>query len=205
MEILSTLAYVIGIPAMAGFRFYATAFMVGACIRFEWCELPAYLSDLSFLASTPVLTVSLVLAVADFLVDKFQFFDNTWHTIQLLVHPFAMAGVMFAGAANMNPVAEMSLALLAFGTTAAAQAAQAGIRGGVSLSPEPASNVALSAVEDVGVGAGWLVFLWSPVVFGIISILALIGCMAVVYFLGGRVVRLVRKLFEKAPRPGQAI
>lgn len=189
MEVLNALAYAVGIPVIAGFRFYATVFMAGVCVRFQLCELPAYLADLNFLASTPILVVSLVLAVADFLVDKFQFFDNTWHTIQLFLHPFVMAGVMFAGAADLDPVAEICLALLAFGTTLTAQAAQASIRGAVSVSPEPVSNIVVSATEDVGVGAGWLVFVLSPVVFAILSILALIGCMVVVYFLGSRIFR----------------
>ena len=130
---------------LAGVRVYLTVFGVGLAGALGWLELPAALA----VPTSPwVLGVSGALAVVEFFADKIPGVDSGWDFLQPLARVPAGA---FLAAAAFSPDGELSAGMLATGAGVAlgSHALKAGSRVLVNASPEPLSNVGVSATEDV--------------------------------------------------------
>jgi hypothetical protein len=127
-------ALVIAASFAAGLNVYATVLTLGLLAHAHWVVLPP---GLEVLADWWVISVSATLFGVEFIADKIPGFDRA--TTQL--SPGLQVLATAVGAA---------IALAAHGSKTAARAL-------VTPSPEPVSNIALSASEDVGaVGITWL-------------------------------------------------
>jgi hypothetical protein len=105
------------------------------------------------LARTDVLVCAAVLFCVDTIADKIPYLDSTWDAIHTAIRPTigAVLGALLAGDASS---VEQAVAATAGGLTAlASHAVKAGLRAAVNTSPEPASNIAVSVTEDVGVAS----------------------------------------------------
>lgn len=98
-----------------------------------------------------VLIISAVLCAVDMVADKIAYIDSTWDAIHTVIRPAVGTGLglMLAGQADSMETAV--LAATGGATALLSHLIKAGIRAGVNTSPEPASNVAVSTVEDVAV------------------------------------------------------
>ena len=130
---------------LAGVRVYLTVFGVGLAGVLGWLELPA---ALEVTTSPWVLGVSGALAVVEFFADKIPGVDSGWDFLQTLARVPAGA---FLAAAAFSPDGELSAGMLATGAGVAlgSHALKAGSRVLVNASPEPLSNIGVSATEDV--------------------------------------------------------
>jgi hypothetical protein len=101
-----------------------------------------------------VLAVAGFLYAMEFVADKIPYLDSTWDAISTFVRPTAGAiiGAMLAG--NVRSDARLDeLALAAVGGTTAlvSHLTKTGVRLAVNTSPEPASNIVVSVLEDFAV------------------------------------------------------
>ncbi|MGH8184304.1 MAG: DUF4126 domain-containing protein [Rhodanobacteraceae bacterium] len=140
----------------SGFRLYAALFIAGMLDRFHVVALP---DKLAILSHTPVLIVTGVLLVVEFLIDKVPALDSAWDSVQTFVRVPLGALLAWGVFAHASPEVQ-AVATIAGGALAAGtHIAKAGTRAVVNTSPEPFSNWGLSFSEDGVLLLGlWLAF-----------------------------------------------
>jgi uncharacterized membrane protein len=159
---LEALSLAAGLSWASGLRLYLTVFVAGMCERMGLVHLP---DTLSVLGSPWVIGVAALLAVVEFLADKIPAFDSLWDAVHTFIRIPAGA-VLAAGAFGHADPALLTVAALLGGALAGtAHLAKAGTRALINLSPEPVSNWAASATEDVGALAGITLALFMPLIF----------------------------------------
>jgi hypothetical protein len=144
---------------------------LGLAARFDWVELPASLDPL---ASGWVLAIATALYLLEFLADKIPWVDTVWDAVHTIVRPIGAALVAVAALGPASPEMELAAALLGGAIGASTHAAKAGTRLVVNASPEPASNVAVSLLEDgfvVGLVALLLTHPWIGVGIALAALL----------------------------------
>ncbi|MDR5831646.1 DUF4126 domain-containing protein [Caballeronia sp. LP006] len=168
---LESLSLAAGLSWASGLRLYLTVFIAGLFERIGFIHLP---DSLAVLGSPWVIGVAAVLAVVEFLADKIPALDSLWDAIHTFIRIPAGA-VLAAGTLGHADPAMLTIAALAGGTLAgASHFAKAGTRALINLSPEPVSNWAASATEDIGVLLGITLALFVPVLFLVMLIAFLV-------------------------------
>lgn len=146
----------------SGFRLYAALFIAGMLDRFHVVVLP---DKLAILSHTPVLIVTGLLLVVEFLVDKVPAVDSAWDSVQTFVRVPLGALLAWGVFAHASPEIQTGAAILGGALAAGTHVAKAGTRAVVNTSPEPFSNWTLSFSEDGVLLFGlWLAFK-HPLVF----------------------------------------
>lgn len=161
---------------LAGWRLYAVVLGVGAAVRFNLLALPEQLSGLEVLANPWLLGIAAFGALAELFADKIAFIDSIWDGVHTLVRPVGGALLAMAVVSPADPAWQIATLLLGGGAALYTHAAKAGTRALVNTSPEPVSNIALSAAEDVGT-AGSLILLYNhpELAAGLACVLALLA------------------------------
>lgn len=163
----------------SGINAYLVVLLLGLVDRFATLgQIP------DALARTDVLVAAAVLFLVDAVADKIPLVDSTWDAVHTAIRPTigAVLGALLAGDASSL---DQALAATAGGVTAlASHAVKAGLRAAVNTSPEPASNVAVSVAEDVGVAAVVSLAIVAPwVAAGIAAVLLVTGVVLVLLLL----------------------
>jgi hypothetical protein len=169
----------------AGVNSYATLALLGILGRAGVGEVPDELTG------TAVIATALALFAIEFVVDKVPYLDTTWDVIQTPIRPAvgAVVGALFAGDAHVDAFDD-ALAAAGGGTTAlASHAVKASVRLGVNTSPEPASNIAVSLIEDGLVALVIALALDHPWVSLAIVAVLLAGGLALVFVIQRRIRR----------------
>ena len=124
-----------------------------------------------------VIVIAVVLFALEFVADKVPFLDSFWDAVHIVVRPIgaAILGLVLSGDADNWQQAVSVLG--AGGIATAAHAAKATTRLAINSSPEPASNIAVSLLEDGLV----LAVVW----FAVSNPLVAIGLVAVLLIGGG--------------------
>lgn len=179
----------------SGINSYAVVLILGLAGRFTSVDgVPAALGR------NDVLIVAGILFLVDLVADKVPYIDSTWDAIHTVIRPAvgAAIGAMMTGQADSMTTA---IGATTGGVTAlASHAVKAGLRAAVNTSPEPASNVVVSAGEDVTVASVVsLSLLWPWVAASIAGFLLLLGG-TVVWFLASRIQRYRRRRRSLATR-----
>jgi hypothetical protein len=168
---LESLSLAAGLSWASGLRLYLTVFIAGMFQRMGVVHLP---DSLAVLGSPWVIGVAAVLAVVEFLADKIPAVDSLWDAVHTFIRIPAGA-VLAAGSLGHADPAMLTIAALAGGTLAgASHFAKAGTRALINLSPEPVSNWAASATEDVGALAGITLALFVPLLFLVLVLVFLV-------------------------------
>jgi hypothetical protein len=143
------------------------------------------------LQSNGVLAAALALYAIEFVVDKVPLLDSAWDALHTLVRPAIASAIGVAVGGEMGAVgAEEVFAGGGAGAMAfASHAVKAGIRLGVNTSPEPASNIFVSLLEDGLVAGVVILALEHPVPAAVIAVLLLLTGAALVVFLYKRIRR----------------
>jgi hypothetical protein len=147
-------ALLVAISFAAGLNVYATVGTLGLLAHAHLIVLPP---GLHLLTSWWVIGAAIALFVVEFFADKVPAFDLFWNALHTFVRVPVAALIAYGATANLSP--EMQLvATMAGGLIAlAAHGGKTAARVAVTPSPEPVSNVALSASEDVlTVSITWL-------------------------------------------------
>ena len=180
----------------SGLRLYAVIFLVGLAGFAGWVDLPA---GLQLLQHPLMLAASGLMLFVEFFADKIPGVDTLWDMIHTLVR--IPAGAALAAAVfGADQATAAGVAALLGGTLAAtSHFAKATTRAAVNTSPEPFSNVALSLAGDAAVPAAlWLSFAHPWVFFALLA-LALAGMAALLWWLGGTLLRLIRRWTSRVP------
>ena len=151
-----------GLAWASGVRLYLTALLTGFCGLIGACRLP---DGLHFLASPWALAPFALLAAAEFLADKVPAFDSLWDALHTFIRIPAGALLAAAVAGRGDPLLATAAGLFGAMLAGTAHLTKAGARALINLSPEPLSNWAASAAEDVLCCVGVLLALFFPLPF----------------------------------------
>jgi hypothetical protein len=190
-DLLAQLGLAAGGALASGLRVYGTAAALGWLHRAGALELPP---GLAVLAATPVLALSTLLYVAEFLADKTPAFDSVWDAIHTFVRVPAAAVLAFAALGDVSEPWRAAAGLLAGGVALSVHGIKAGTRLAVNTSPEPFSNWSLSVSEDLSVaGVLWLALAHPWVVLGLAGALLVLGALLCLW-----IARALRSLVRRA-------
>lgn len=149
---------------LAGIRVYLTVFGIGLAGALGWLDLPQALQATQ---SPWVLGVSGVLAMTEFFADKIPGVDSGWDLLHTLLRVPVGA---FLAASAISVDGHLSASMLATGAGVAltSHLLKSATRVLLNTSPEPLSNWAASATEDVAVVTAlalafahpWLALAW---------------------------------------------
>jgi hypothetical protein len=174
MEVLATLALILGASFCAGINLYATVFVLGAMSRWSSFNLPG---DLMALESHWVLWPALAMYTVEFVADKVPAVDSAWDTIHTFIRVPA-AVVIAAQALGDVPVEFQILAGMIGGSLAfASHTTKATVRlAGHATGSSPLLSPVASVAEDALV-IGIVAFIAAnPVMSLFLLALAMIAC-----------------------------
>jgi len=177
----------------SGVNAYATVVLLNLLGRAGLGDVPEELQG------NVVLLVAGVMFVIEFVTDKVPFLDSIWDGIHIVVRP-AIAGAIGAVYGSGDDLAALDQAFAAGGSGAVALASagvKTGIRLGINTSPEPASNIIVSLLEDGAVGVIVFLAVEHPVIAATIAAILLICGIVLVVFLWKRIRAGIRYLQER--------
>lgn len=179
----------------SGINAYAVVLVMGLLGRFAGVDdIPTALTR------TDVLVVAAVLFVVEMVADKVPYLDSAWDAVHTVVRPAVGATLGYLlGHESADLSAAFTAAVGGF-TALASHAVKAGIRLGVNTSPEPASNIAVSAGEDVAVAGVVTLAAVAPWLAAAIAAVLLVSGVAVAVWLVRRARRLKRRYDDWATR-----
>jgi Domain of unknown function (DUF4126) len=147
-------ALVIAASFAAGLNVYATVFTLGVLTRMHWVALPP---GLDALGDWWVIGAAGTMFALEFVADKVPGFDLIWNGLHTFIRIPVAALLAFQASAHLSPQMQLLATLAGAGIAFVAHGSKTAIRTAVTPSPEPVSNIALSAGEDVmAVGVTWL-------------------------------------------------
>lgn len=170
----------------SGISMYGVVALLGVAGRFEWVETP------SFIEQWWVIAGAVVLFLVEFAIDKIALVDSVWDGVHTFIRP-AVGGYLMTTAVDTSwsvPALAVSGVLLALSS----HSAKASTRLAVNSSPEPASNVAVSAGEDGLVAAVMALAIARPELAAIVVVLLTVASLVVTVVLYRVARRLGRKL-----------
>ena len=161
MSLVSTIALALGASWASGIRLYAAVATLGIMSRLDWVTLPG---NLTVVENPYVIGVAGVMFLAEFLADKIAIFDSVWDAIHTFIRIPAGAVLASAAFADFAPPVQVAALLIGGGVALSSHGTKATTRAAVNTSPEPFSNVAVSAVEDVVSFGGILMAVFVPII-----------------------------------------
>ena len=192
-------ALVIAASFAAGLNVYATVLTLGLLAHAQWVALPPGLESL---ANWWIIGVSGTLFLVEFVADKIPGFDLIWNGLHTFVRVPVAALLAFRATSQLTPEMQLLATVVGGGIALAAHSSKTAARALVTPSPEPMSNIALSATEDVtAVGLTWLSTQHPWVGASIVLVLLLITLVMMRWM-----VRALRGIWQKLrPRPAAAV
>jgi hypothetical protein len=187
----------------AGVNAYATVALLNLLGRAGVGDVP------DALEGGVVLAVALVMYAIEFVTDKVPYLDNLWDAIHTVVRP-AIASATGAAFGSEDELRGLDEALAAGGsgaTALASHAVKASLRLGINASPEPASNIVASLLEDGAVGVVVLLALENPEIAAVIAALLLAAGIGLAIFLWKRIRRAatyLRRRYGRGPPPADS-
>ena len=184
------------ISLLAGWRLYFVTLVTGLAMKWGFVALPDQLKALDVLASNWVIGIATVGAFAEFFADKIAWVDSAWDTIHSLIRPIGGALLSMAIIDGGDPAWQVASFLLGGGAALLAHAGKAGARTIVNASPEPFSNIAVSATEDVATGGLFALAIANPVAAALIAAILVLLSLWLVW----KARRLLKRILPP-PRP----
>jgi hypothetical protein len=179
----------------SGISVYGVVALVGVAGRVGWIDAP------SFVEQWWVIAVAVVLFLLEFVIDKIALVDSAWDGVHTFIRP-AVGGYLMSTATDIEmsvPALAVSGALLALSS----HSAKASTRLLVNTSPEPVSNVAVSAAEDGLVLAVMALAISRPELAVVIVVLLTLVSIVVAFVLY-RAARRVGRRLRSSRRSGRA-
>jgi Domain of unknown function (DUF4126) len=192
------------VSLLSGWRLYLTALATGLAMHFKVLPLPEHLASLQVLANPWVMGVAGLAAFMEFFADKILWLDTIWDTVHTAIRPIGGALLTLAVVDPGDPATQAIAFILGGGASLLAHGGKASARAVVNTSPEPFSNVAVSAIEDVAT-TGLLYLAYShPVAAGVVAVVLLVLAVALMV-IAWRVLRKIFLRVQAEPAPISAI
>jgi hypothetical protein len=185
-------AFLVAVSFAAGLNLYATVATLGLLGRFGYVALPP---GLTLLDDPWVIGVSAALCAIEFVADKLPVVDLLWNGLQTFVRIPAAALMTYAATAQLAPQWQLAAAVAGGAIALAAHSGKAAARVAATTSPEPFSNVMLSAAED----AFAIVVTWFATQYPFIAAAIVLTALVVIALLLRFVLRALRRLFRPSP------
>lgn len=186
-------ALIIATSFAAGLNVYATLATLGLLSHASVIALPA---SLHLVSNWWVIGASLALFAVEFFADKVPAFDLVWNALHTFVRIPIAALLAFGATSSLSPQMQLLSALAGAGIAFAAHGGKTAVRAAITPSPEPVSNIALSASEDVvAVFLTWFATR-HPYASAAIAIVLLVLIVLAIRW----VIRALRNLFRGAER-----
>ncbi|MEV6772138.1 DUF4126 domain-containing protein [Nocardia sp. NPDC051030] len=158
------------------------------------------------LQRTDVLIAAAVLFLIEAVADKIPYLDSFWDALHTVVRPAAGAVVAALLAGQDGSLPQLAAGAVGGTTALASHLVKAGTRMAINTSPEPASNIVMSLVEDVTVAGIVTLAIFHPVLAAVCAgVLLVIGLM-VLYLAASRIRRyLIRRRQRREERLAAAV
>jgi hypothetical protein len=187
-------ALIIAASFAGGLNIYATVLTLGILERTHWVALP---TGLDSLGHTWVIIACAILFAVEFFADKIPGFDMIWNGLQTVVRVPVAGLIAYHASAQLSPQMQILGTLLGAGIALAAHTSKTAVRAAVTPSPEPVSNIALSASEDVlAVGLTWFAT-HHPIIAASMAVILLVLAVLAARAL----LRAIQKPLQKIFRP----
>jgi hypothetical protein len=186
-----------GASFAAGLNVYATVATLGILGRTNVIALPR---GLQALQDWWVIGAAAALFAMEFVADKIPAFDLLWNALQTFVRVPVAALIAHQAAAHLPPWEQMAATAAGGLIALAAHSAKITVRGVVTPSPEPFSNLGLSLGEDaLAIFLTWLAY-QHPYVTATIVVLLLLVIGLMIRFIW----KALKRLFRGAERQLEA-
>ena len=179
MDRFNLLSVALGLACLAGIDLYLTVFVTGLAIHLHWITLSPSYQSLEVLGQPWIIGIAGILYLLEFFADKVPWLDSAWDTVHTIIRPIGGALLAIQVLGHHSPVVDVLVILLGGSTSLITHTAKASTRLVANSSPEPASNIGLSVIEDVVVFGGLVLIHYNPILA--ISIFA-VAIAAFVYF-----------------------
>ena len=167
----------------AGISMYGVIAALGIAGRLDAVDAPAALER------PAVIGLALLLFAVEFVVDKVPVIDSVWDTIHAVLRP--VAGGVILGATPDQELPVLVATAIGAGLAFTSHSAKSATRLLVNTSPEPASNVVVSTLED-GLVAGLMALAFANPEVALAVTLVLVVVAVVLIVVAWRTVRHVR-------------
>ncbi len=163
---------------------------LGLLAHFHWVTLPPGLHSLS---DPWIIAISSILFAVEVFADKIPGFDLFWNAAHTFIRVPVAALLAYQAASQLSPQLQL---LAAAAGAAIAHTSKTAARAFVTPSPEPISNITLSASEDVAaISLTWLATHHPYAAAGIATV-AIIFLLFSLRWIATRLTRLTRRLFH---------
>lgn len=149
------------------------------------------------LQRTDVLVVAGLLFLVEAVADKVPYVDSVWDAVHTVVRPVSGGVVAALIAGQDGSLPQLVAGAVGGGTALLSHLVKAGTRMAVNTSPEPASNIVVSLLEDLGVAGIIVLAVFFPVAAACIAGFALLLGVVTVLFLASRIRRFLRRRRER--------
>ena len=150
----SIAALIVAASFAAGLNVYATVATLGILAHFHWVTLPPGLHSLS---NPWIIAIATLLFAVEVFADKIPAFDLVWNAAHTFIRVPVAALLAYQAASQLSPQMKLLAALAGAAIAAIAHTSKTAARALVTPSPEPISNITLSASEDLAaISLTWL-------------------------------------------------
>jgi hypothetical protein len=144
---------VVGASFAAGLNVYAMLATLGFLSRFHVIALPPALHAIE---NPWIIAAAVAMFVLHFFADKIPAFDLVWNSLHTFIRIPLAALVAYGATSQLSPPLQIASTALAVLISGVAHTGKFAARAAVTPSPEPFSNMALSAGEDAAsIGLTW--------------------------------------------------
>jgi hypothetical protein len=162
----------------SGINPYLLVLLMGLLGRFADWDVPAGLERVD------VLVVFGVLVVVDTIADKIMLVDSAWDAVNTVIRPVAGGVVAMLIASPSVDLPAAAIAAAGGAVALVTHLAKASTRLAVNTSPEPASNVVVSVLEDLAVAGVVVIAIVNPWLAAAIAAVLLVAAIVIAVTLG---------------------
>ena len=196
---MEVLAWAFSTGWASGISGYSTVLVLGIAGRFFGVDgVPPGLER------TDVLVAAAILFVVELVADKIPYVDSVWDAVHTVIRPAIGATVAALIAGQSGSLSQLAAATTGGLTALASHAVKAGIRAAVNTSPEPASNIAVSAAEDVTVAGVVSLSVLHPFAAAVVAGVLLVSGATLVILLFRRIRRFRERWRQRSRDRGLA-
>ncbi|MFG2842838.1 DUF4126 domain-containing protein [Kitasatospora sp. NPDC048296] len=160
----------------SGINAYAVVLLLGLLGRFADAQSVPHA-----LERTDVLIAAAVLFLLEAVADKIPYVDTVWDAVHTVIRPIAGAvvGVLIAST-DPGSLSEVAAGAMGGTTALVSHLVKASLRMAVNTSPEPASNIVVSLLEDLSVAGLVILAIFHPwLAASIAAVLLAVGLLLV--------------------------
>ncbi|MEV6206895.1 DUF4126 domain-containing protein [Kitasatospora sp. NPDC051914] len=185
----------------SGVNAYAVVLLLGLFGRFGGAE-----SVPPALERTDVLIAAGVLFLCEAVADKIPYVDSVWDAVHTVIRPAAgtVVGVLLASN-DPGSLSEIAAGALGGTTALVSHGIKASLRMAVNTSPEPASNIVVSVLEDLSVAGLVTLAIFHPWVAASGAAVLLVLGVLLVWFAVSRIRRFLQRRRERKAARAAAV